>query len=314
MNTRNRSKTVFAALPVIAVLLSTAMVAWASGEGGHGDHKSAHDETREERVRIDTQMAAKLGIETAVAGPGEIRLSLTLYGVTALAHGSLSHVRARFPGPISAVAVEIGDRVKKGQTLAEVESNDSLQVYPITAPIDGLVIDKRASRGEYSGDRQLFTIANYDQLWVELRVFPAQRAQVARGQKVTLEADGKRVGTQIANLVPAAAGQPFVLARAPIDNREVGWPPDLMLQGRVLVDRVRAPLVVENRALQPLRDRRVVFVAVGDSYEARPLELGRSDGRVTEVLGGLKPGDRYVTANSYLLKADIEKSAAEHAH
>ncbi|MBB3061314.1 efflux RND transporter periplasmic adaptor subunit [Microbulbifer rhizosphaerae] len=270
--------------------------------------------SHEARVKISAEMAAKVGIETAVAGPGEIRKSLTLYGETALAHGSLSHVRARYPGPIKSVAVEIGDRVRKGQTLAKVESNDSLQVYPITAPIDGLVIDKRASAGEYSGERELFTIANYDQLWAELRVFPAQRAQVARGQKVILSADGQEVEAEIATLVPGVMAQSFVVARAPVDNRQLNWPPDLMLEGKVEVDRVRVPLLVEQRALQPLRDWTVVFVKVGDVYEARPLELGRSDGRVTEVLDGLKPGERYVTANSYLIKADIEKSGAAHAH
>ena len=35
---------------------------------------------------------------------------------------------------------------------------------------------------------------------------------------------------------------------------------------------------------------------------------------VTEVLEGLNPGDRYVVENSYLLKADLEKSGASHDH
>jgi cobalt-zinc-cadmium efflux system membrane fusion protein len=34
----------------------------------------------------------------------------------------------------------------------------------------------------------------------------------------------------------------------------------------------------------------------------------------TEVLGGLEPGERYVTENSFLIKADIEKSGASHDH
>jgi cobalt-zinc-cadmium efflux system membrane fusion protein len=32
------------------------------------------------------------------------------------------------------------------------------------------------------------------------------------------------------------------------------------------------------------------------------------------VLGGLKPGTPYVAKNSYLIKADIEKSGASHDH
>jgi cobalt-zinc-cadmium efflux system membrane fusion protein len=33
-----------------------------------------------------------------------------------------------------------------------------------------------------------------------------------------------------------------------------------------------------------------------------------------EVLGGIAPGGQYVTSNSYILKADVEKSGASHDH
>lgn len=58
----------------------------------------------------------------------------------------------------------------------------------------------------------------------------------------------------------------------------------------------------------------MVFIQVDDTYEIRPLELGRSDSHFTEVLAGLQSGDRYVVENSYLIKADIEKSGASHDH
>jgi cobalt-zinc-cadmium efflux system membrane fusion protein len=109
-------------------------------------------------------------------------------------------------------------------------------------------------------------------------------------------------------------GQPFLLARASFDNSAKNWPPDLLVEGRVIVEKVPASVVVENRALQPYREGFAVFVKVGDTYEARPLQLGARDDRVTEVLGGLKAGDRYVTANSFLIKADIEKSGVSHDH
>jgi membrane fusion protein, heavy metal efflux system len=44
------------------------------------------------------------------------------------------------------------------------------------------------------------------------------------------------------------------------------------------------------------------------------LELGRADATRVEVLAGLEAGARYVTQNSYLIKADIEKSGASHDH
>ena len=74
------------------------------------------------------------------------------------------------------------------------------------------------------------------------------------------------------------------------------------------------PLAVSTNALQRFRDFDVVFAKVGDTYEVRMLELGAKDNDFIEVIGGLVPGTVYVTDNSFLIKADIEKSGASHDH
>jgi cobalt-zinc-cadmium efflux system membrane fusion protein len=67
-------------------------------------------------------------------------------------------------------------------------------------------------------------------------------------------------------------------------------------------------------ALQRFREFDVVFAQFGETYEVRMLTLGRRDADSVEVLEGLTPGTSYVTENSYLIKADIEKSGASHDH
>ncbi|MGS0758189.1 efflux transporter periplasmic adaptor subunit, partial [Roseateles sp. GG27B] len=74
------------------------------------------------------------------------------------------------------------------------------------------------------------------------------------------------------------------------------------------------PVAVAVGAVQSLRDWQVVFGRYGQQFEARPLELGRSDGRFVEVIKGLQAGERYAAKNSYLIKADIGKSGASHDH
>jgi cobalt-zinc-cadmium efflux system membrane fusion protein len=86
------------------------------------------------------------------------------------------------------------------------------------------------------------------------------------------------------------------------------------VEGQVTVEDIPVPLLIDNRALQTFRDWQVVFIKVGDNYEIRPMTLGRTDGDFTEVLDGLQPGDEYVVAGSYLLKADLEKDGATHDH
>jgi len=271
-------------------------------------------ESHEGRTSISPEIARRAGIATAEAGPNTIERSLNTYGKLTTSPQQTARVRARFPGVVTRVNVDLGDRVSGGDVLAEVESNESLQPYAVRAPIDGVVIERHISRGEMAGKKPLFKLADLTTLWAEFKIFPGQRAEVAAGQKVRLRAEGiDREGT-IHHLLPAPGNAPYTLARAELDNADGLLTPGLLVAGDLVVETVEAPLAVDNRALQSFRDWTVVFIQVGDIYEIRPLELGRSDGEMTEVLSGLNPGDRYVVENSYLIKADIEKSGASHDH
>jgi membrane fusion protein, heavy metal efflux system len=271
----------------------------------------------EGRTTIAADMAAAAEIKTAVAGPGVLRETLALYGTIQPNAERMRSVVARFPGPIRTVAKQIGDTVKAGDTLATIESNESLQVYTVTAPIAGVIAQRHANPGEAAGNEPLFVIADFSSVWADLTLFARDRARLQVGQRVTIavaEGEPHSEGT-VAFVVPAGtAGNQSLIARVQLNNKQSQWTPGLFVTGAVTVSETQAPLVVLNSALQTFRDFTVVFAKVGDTYEVRMLELGASDGELTEVLGGLEPGTVYVTDNSYLIKADIEKSGASHDH
>lgn len=268
----------------------------------------------EGRSEISSDIARQSGITTAIADAGEIKRSLTVYGKAVADSGRVSHIRARFPGTIVRVKANLGDQVKKGDVLAQVESNESLKRYSLLAPFAGVVTARHATPGEATADQALFTVANFDQVWAEFQIFPGQVRRVTIAQPVTISVESELTESTIKHLIPSDSGKPFVLARAPINNTGGEWTPGLLLVGKVVVDQFEAPLVVDNRAIQSMGKNKVVFIKVANSYEARPLKLGRSDSRFTEVLNGLAVGDEYVVENSYLIKADIEKSGASHQH
>ncbi len=66
--------------------------------------------------------------------------------------------------------------------------------------------------------------------------------------------------------------------------------------------------------MQTIEGRVVVFVRNAEGFEARTVQLGRSDGEISEVLAGIEPGESYATINSYILKAELGKGSAEHGH
>lgn len=271
-------------------------------------------ESYEGRVQIAPDIAAESGIKTAIAEAGSITETLLLYGKVVPDPQHVSHVRARFPGLITHVSRSLGDTVKAGEPILEIEANESLKRYRVLAPIGGVVVESHANVGELATDEPLLTIASHDKVWLELSVFSQDVQRIKPGQAVGIRQYGQAATSHIAYLNPGAGETPYLLARVPVANRDGAWIPGMMAEADVTVAEVSVPLRVDNRALQDFRDWRVVFIQVGDTYEIRPLELGRGDGRFTEVLSGLNAGDRYVVENSYLLKADLEKSGASHDH
>jgi cobalt-zinc-cadmium efflux system membrane fusion protein len=164
-------------------------------------------------------------------------------------------------------------------------------------------------------------IADYSELWAELSLFPRDLARVKPGQRVTLKTvDGSVDGEgRVLRVLPAPAASHGALSgvytvRVAVDNAASTWTPGLYVQGQVKVGEAQVPLAVKRSGLQAFRDFTVVFEQVGETYEVRMLELGRQDDLYVEVLGGLDAGAKYVAENSYLIKADIEKSGASHDH
>jgi cobalt-zinc-cadmium efflux system membrane fusion protein len=273
-------------------------------------------ESFEGRTTIDPEIAQNAGIQTETAGPATLVETVTLYGRVAADPARQREVTARFPGVIKSVARNLGDTVRAGETLAVVESNDSLQSYAVPAPIGGIITQRAANAGEQSSDRVLFTVTDPSAVWAELSVFPRDRARIKPGAAVSVAAQDAavRAAASVARVDVQAASNQAVLARATLDNRNGDFPIGSFVTAEVAVAQRDVPLAVKASALQPFRDFTVVFEQVGDTYEVRMLELGQQSGEWVEVLGGIAPGGQYVTSNSYILKADVEKSGASHDH
>jgi membrane fusion protein, heavy metal efflux system len=54
-----------------------------------------------------------------------------------------------------------------------------------------------------------------------------------------------------------------------------------------------------------------VFVRTSAGFEKRPVVAGRGDDRFTEITAGLQPGETIAATNTFPLKAEFMKGAAE---
>jgi cobalt-zinc-cadmium efflux system membrane fusion protein len=285
-------------------------------EPSHGDHEEEHEEAAHvDHTTIEQKTADEVGIRTAPAAAGLIRDAHEVQGLLTPVEGRHAHIRARFPGPVKAVHVGVGDRVKAGQPLAVIESNASLAPYEIAAPFAGTILDIEVGTGDLAGDQPLFELADLSSLWVDLHLFGGDAQHITPGLpvQVTRLSDGTKADTKLDRILPGTAtASQSTVARATLRNVDGRWRPGTAVRARVTVSERQASLVVPTTALQSMENATVVFVRSGDTYTARRVRLGERDVDNAEVLDGLKAGEQIVVAQSYVIKADLEKASAAH--
>lgn len=196
--------------------------------------------------------------------------------------------------------------------LAAVGSPASNGRLVIRAPIAGTVTTVSAGPGGYLN--QGAAVAQVaDQGRVEL-VFDAPAAVSRSIQTGTLiyatVAGGQEVRAVVTAVSPNAND-----AGAQVRARPVGFvpPPGTPISGRLLTN-AASSLVVPSDAVQTVEGRQVVFVAEGRGFRARPVVTGRVAAGRTEILRGLREGERIAGRGAFLLKAELSRSEAEHEH
>lgn len=188
----------------------------------------------------------------------------------------------------------------------------------LRAPLTGVVIGKNVTVGEaVEPTETIFTVADLSTVWTDITVPPTQLASVRQGQQVVVHWDDQDIRTDgtVTYVEPLVGAETrSAKARVVIPNPNGLWRPGTFVSVHVTEAETIVPMAVKAEALQTFRDWDVVFIKVGNLFEARPLELGRREGEWVEVLSGLQPGQEYASKNSFVIKADVMKSGASHDH
>jgi len=206
----------------------------------------------------------------------------------------------------------IGENPKTASTV------DDLTRYEIRSPISGLITTKSIARGQViKADTKIFTVVDTSVMYAHLTVYPKDLDVVRLGQKAIIRStathiEGEGEITYISAMLNTQTRT--ATARVTLDNSSGLWRDGMFINGIINAETIEVPVAVSMEALQTLFDWTVVFGRYGDYFEARPLELGRNDGEMVEVLSGLQAGERYAAGNSFAIKAELGKSEAEHDH
>ncbi len=205
----------------------------------------------------------------------------------------------------------LGVSTAQAERLAQSES-ETLSRYEMRSPLDGIVIEKHATRGEaLEASSEAFTIADPSAVWIYFTVFAKDLPLVTAGKKVTLEDPGGIEAT-IDYVSPMVDEETRTTkARVVLPNADLAWRPGTFVTGRVLADEVRAPVVIPATSVQSLGDETIVFVQAEGGFEARPIHVGRRSETDIEITGGLTAGEKVVSAGAFALKSELEKAQFE---
>jgi membrane fusion protein (multidrug efflux system) len=194
----------------------------------------------------------------------------------AAAHLAKTEIRAPFSGIIGLRSVSIGDYVKEGQDMVNLESIDPLKV--------------------------------------DFRVPELALSQVGDGQTLQIQLDAlpdKTYDGRVFAINPLidANGRSIVI-RAHVPNRDGKLRPGMFARVRLFTSGSKDTLVVPEVALFPLGDDKYVYKVVDGKATRQKIDIGqRREGRV-EVVSGLGPDDVVVTAGGLKLREGVPVTIA----
>lgn len=175
----------------------------------------------------------------------------------------------------------------------------------ILAPFDGVVGIRGVSLGDYVKDgTDLVNVEDVRILKVDFRLPERNLTQVKVGQNIEVVADalpGERFSGQIDAINPRidANGRSLEL-RARLDNTGGKLRPGMFVRVRVIVGERTNALMVPEEAIVPQGAEFHVYKVVDGQARRVPVRIGVRRDALVEIVDGLAPGDQVVTAGMRL--------------
>lgn len=210
--------------------------------------------------------------------------------------------------------------ISKGLTLSEiqqlsVEPNPKLQNYFLRSGMQGVVISKNITKGEFvDSSKEVYVIADLNTVGAELKVFPKDLSLISEGFEVEiLCTNGEKVTGLITSISPVIDEDSYsVSVTALLNNVNKEWKPGMFVCADIKAKAEPVAILVPKNSIQKIDNVASLFVANEHNFEIRPVVTGRSDEVHVEIISGLSLGELYASTNTFLLKAEHGKHEAQH--
>lgn len=214
--------------------------------------------------------------------------------------------------------IAVANARQKLQAIGAAPGAAGMNRYELRAPFDGTIVEKHIALGEaVKEDANVFTLSDLRSVWAEISVPAKDIGQVRVGERVTVRSTASSeaaagtvayVGSLLGEQTRAAT------ARVTLPNPRGAWRPGLYVTVELITSEAPAAVTVASEAIQQVDNQPVVYLKVPGGFLPQRVQLGRSDGKRVEVVGGLKAGAQHAAAGSFVVKSEAGKASATHTH
>jgi cobalt-zinc-cadmium efflux system membrane fusion protein len=192
---------------------------------------------------------------------------------------------------------------------AEHEPRHGQSLIPVRTPIDGTVIDRSVTNGQFVGpdSSSLVTIADLSSVWVQGDLFERDLRHIVNGQyaeMTTTAYPNERFSARVARI--ASVIDPLTRTakvRFLVGNPDSRLKPGMFASIALYVSDFGSALTLPAKAVFVEGGRTFAYVAVGpQDFERREIETTSSGRDRLRVTGGIGAGDRVVSDGVLLLR------------
>jgi membrane fusion protein (multidrug efflux system) len=178
----------------------------------------------------------------------------------------------------------------------------------VRSPLFGVVIDRLVEPGESvmgMAGTPMLRIANIDRVYFKANVSELDVTNLRPGQSIDVKVDGipgRTFRGAVDKVVPVAKpGSRDFVVHVKIENPSQRLRPGMFARGEVLLEVRRGAVVVPTEAIVSRKGKEVVFVAEGGLARMRRVTAGLRDEIETQLLSGVRPGEKVIIAGNEAL-------------
>jgi Cu(I)/Ag(I) efflux system membrane fusion protein len=190
------------------------------------------------------------------------------------------------------------------------------RTFALTAPIDGVVMEKIAVQGLHfaSGD-MLYRIADLSIVWVLADIFEQDLGLIQTGQDANIIVPaypGRAFAGKVAFIYPTINRETRTAKiRIEIGNADLALKADMYATAEIAAPVTAQLVAVPDSAVLDSGARQVVLIERGEGrFEPRTVKVGRKAGGYVEIREGVAAGEKVVVGANFLIDAESNLRSA----